>query len=152
MRRQMIRKIREVAMRMPKNVVLARCSNLPENAGTARHLLEKMAECLEEMPEKERIEEEKEETKILLRAIAAFGVENQIWQMLEELFELGLSICKLHREKNERRYRNFVEERADVQIMLRQMDLIYEDGTDVAEMELYKVNRLKNRMDEEENR
>ena len=99
-----------------------------------------------------KIREETEKTKILLRAINKYGVENQIWQMLEELFELGLAICKLHREKNKERYKNFVEERADVRIMLEQMDLIYEDGMDVADMREYKIDRLKNRLDKEETR
>lgn len=98
-----------------------------------------------------KIREEAKQTKILRRAIRKFGVENQIWQMLEELFELGLAICKLHREKNQKWYKNFVEERADVRIMLEQMDLIYEDGMDVAEIRGYKIDRLENRLDKEEN-
>ena len=99
-----------------------------------------------------RIREEAQKTKILRRAIRKFGVENQIWQMLEELFELGLAICKLRREKNKERYKNFVEERADVRIMLEQMDLIYEDGMDVAEVRRNKIERLENRMNKEETR
>lgn len=98
-----------------------------------------------------KIREEAKQTKILRRAIRKFGVENQIWQLLEELFELGLAICKLRREKNKERYKNFVEERADVRIMLEQMDLIYEDGMDVAEIRGYKIDRLENRIDKEEN-
>lgn len=98
-----------------------------------------------------KIREEAKQTKILRRAIRKFGVENQIWQLLEELFELGLAICKLHREKNKERYKNFVEERADVRIMLEQMDLIYEDGMDVADVRRHKIERLENRMNKEEN-
>ena len=151
MKNDMIRKIRESSLRMPPNIVLAARPYSEKHDGTAKHLLKTLADRLEQMPVPERIEEERAETKILRRAITTYGAENQIWQMLEELFELGLAICKLRREKNKERYKNFVEERADVRIMLEQMDLIYEDGMDVADMREYKIDRLENRLDKEEN-
>lgn len=91
------------------------------------------------------------EARILRRAIDVYGVENQTWQLLEELFELGLSICKLHRERTRERYQNFVEERANVGIMIDQMAVAYEDLNDVLEKRAEKLSRLEERMNGEKN-
>lgn len=70
------------------------------------------------------IETARWETAVMLRALDVYGAGNQLWQTLEELFELGLAICKLRREKTAERWDNVVEERADVGIMLDQLDLM----------------------------
>lgn len=86
------------------------------------------------------------ETSVMNRAISTYGADNQTWQMLEELFELGLSICKLRREQSPERYANLVEERADVSIMLDQLSLIHGDCGAVQSERIRKLRRLEKRL------
>lgn len=86
------------------------------------------------------------ETKVEQRAIDVYGVNNQTWQTLEELFELGLAICKLHRERTQDRYYDLVEETADVGIMLDQIKLMYDCQDAVNGVRADKLARLECRL------
>ena len=86
------------------------------------------------------------ETGVELRAIDVYGVNNQTWQTLEEIFELGLAICKLHRERTQGRYSDLVEEIADVGIMLDQIMLMYDCQDSVHAVRTEKLARLERRL------
>ena len=86
------------------------------------------------------------ETGVELRAIDVYGVNNQTWQTLEEIFELGLAICKLRRERTRDRYSDLVEEIADVGIMLDQIMLMYDCQDAVHGVRTDKLARLERRL------
>ena len=95
------------------------------------------------------------EGAILERAIAKFGSAAQTDMMIEKMSELTKALIKLRRESSSvwlvRKWpvlitglrANVVEEIADVQIMLNQMQLLYGDCT---EWEIKKLERLAERL------
>lgn len=91
------------------------------------------------------------EGAILERALEKYGANAQRRQMIEEMAELTQALCKLTRlaespnwgEAHERAKAHVLEEIADVQIMLNQMQLIYGDCT---EWEIKKLERLAERL------
>ena len=89
-------------------------------------------------------------TEILQEAIKKYGVNNQSDMCIEEMSELTKELLKLRRESTQagykKRRKNIKEEIADVQIMLDQMKMIFGDTTGWEE---FKVNRLKERMEDE---
>ena len=87
--------------------------------------------------------------KILTSAVQTWGKEAQADMMIEEMAELTKAIL------NERRGRehNIAEEMADVQIMLAQMEIIFQNSKEVARIFWEKVARLDQRLhDREEKR
>lgn len=88
------------------------------------------------------------ETGILHRAIDEYGVDGQLWQTLEELCELGLAICKLHRKKDAKWWDNVAEERADVGIMLDQIDIMLDTKARADAIRTEKLVRLEGRINE----
>ena len=89
-------------------------------------------------------------TEILQEAIKKYGVNSQCNVCIEEMSELTKELLKLRRESTQagykKRRKNIEEEIADVQIMLDQMKMIFGDTTGWEE---FKVNRLKERMEDE---
>lgn len=87
------------------------------------------------------------EGAILERALEKYGAHAQRRQMIEEMAELTQALCKLERVAESPNYTtawnrahdHVLEEIADVQIMLNQMQLLYGDCT---EWEIKKLERL----------
>ena len=80
--------------------------------------------------------------KILGNAVQTWGKEAQTDMMIEEMAELTKEIL------NERRGRehNIAEEMADVQIMLAQMEIIFQNSKEVGRIFWEKVARLDRRL------
>lgn len=91
------------------------------------------------------------EGAILERALATYGATAQRRQMIEEMAGLTQALCKMERvaaspnyaEAHDQARDNLIEEIADVQIMLNQMQLLYGDCT---EWEIKKLERLAERL------
>ena len=75
--------------------------------------------------------------------INKFGKKNQIIVSIEELSELQKELCKYLRDKTN--IRNISEEIADVEIMLEQLKLIFENETPVSIEKEYKLARTYER-------
>jgi len=93
------------------------------------------------------------------KAVEVYGFNAQILMVFEEMFELGLSICKTIRHSNEKsndaeKYikkhdkliDNIAEEIADNIIMKEQLVYIYDLKDQVEEYIDKKVSRLKSRL------
>lgn len=96
----------------------------------------------------------KEQEAILKRAIDHYGIDNQLTKTVEELSELTKEICKLKIAGKDfngadliRAKQNILEEKADVYIMLMQLDLYFGESRAYIDA---KIARLKERMDESE--
>lgn len=94
----------------------------------------------------------KEQEAILKRALDHYGIDNQLTKAVEEMAELTKEICKLKIAGKDfngadliRAKQNILEEKADVYIMLMQLDLYF--GESLAYIDA-KIARLKERMDE----
>ena len=72
-----------------------------------------------------------------------FGAKNQLIVAIEELSELQKELCKYLRDKTN--IRNISEEMADVEIMLEQLKLIFENETPVSIEKNYKLARTYER-------
>lgn len=86
------------------------------------------------------------EGKILETAIGRWGVEKQVDKCIEEMAELTKELLKYRLVKDEdaeERLHRILEEIADVQIMINQMQLIYGDASDWEE---YKLQKLAKRL------
>ena len=80
-------------------------------------------------------------------AIEKYG-ERQLDQAQEELAELIVAISKHKRNANKLTIANVIEEIADVRIMLKQvMMLLNIEEFQIKNEELYKLNRLKKRLE-----
>lgn len=95
-----------------------------------------------------------EQEAILKRALDHYGIDNQLTKTVEELSELTKEICKLKIAGKDfngadliRARQNLLEEKADVYIMLMQLDLHFGDSLAYIDA---KIARLKERMDESE--
>ena len=85
--------------------------------------------------------------KIYELAIKTYGEENQQIVAIEELAELQKEITKSLRGEHNKN--NIIEEMADVEIMLKQLRLIYEiDASEVIRQMHIKISRLENRLKE----
>lgn len=81
--------------------------------------------------------------QIYKQLIEKFGAEAQIIVAIEELSELQKELCK--RLRGEAGIRKISEEMADVEIMLEQLKLIFENEHPVSLEKNYKINRIKER-------
>ena len=73
-------------------------------------------------------------------AIKHFGPEHQERKLLEEMSELQKEICKFW--DGEQNLDRIADEMADVEIVLDQMKLIFQNGGLVQQHREYKVDRL----------
>lgn len=94
----------------------------------------------------------KEQEAILKRALDYYGADNQLTKAVEEMAELTKEICKLKIAGQNfngadliRAKQHILEEKADVYIMLMQLDLYF--GESLAYIDA-KIARLEGRMDE----
>lgn len=81
--------------------------------------------------------------EVYKKLIEKFGAKNQIIVAIEELSELQKELCKYLRDKTN--IRNISEEMADVEIMLEQLKLIFENETPVSIEKEYKLARTYER-------
>lgn len=90
----------------------------------------------------------KEERKTFLDALRAFGSQNQIAMVFEEMAELQDVLCKFLRGRIDGdTLANIAEEIADVGIMLDQMAIEFKVEDAVEELRAFKVRRLRERID-----
>lgn len=91
------------------------------------------------------------EKSIMQQAINTYGAENQCLKAIEEMSELTKAILKLHFAKPTGVEREIIkdavaEEMADVEIMLSQLHMIYENSSKVEEYREKKLERLNRRL------
>ena len=86
---------------------------------------------------------------ILENAIERWGIDAQCEMIIEECMELALALQKMKRLRGdkEQKYKNTIDEIADVKIMIRQAERIF-DLELINERVDFKMNRLKERLDE----
>lgn len=91
--------------------------------------------------------------KILERAIKTYGKAGQLTKAIEEMSELQKELCKAITEGTDANARIRIDqEMADVEIMLEQLKIIFDNRKMVDAWRLEKLLRLKDRMDREERR
>lgn len=95
-----------------------------------------------------------EQKAVLKRAIDHYGIDHQLTKTVEELSELTKEICKLKIAGKDfngadliRARQNLLEEKADVYIMLMQLDLFFGESLVFIDAE---IARLEERMNEED--
>lgn len=94
------------------------------------------------------------EEQIYKSAIKKFGMDNQLWKAVEEFGEVITAIARVKQIQNypdqiDNIFENLREERADCRIMLKQLDLIFNDKSKVDEWESFKLKRLENMLHEQ---
>ena len=99
---------------------------------------------------KEKTELKMSNIDTYLEAIEAFGPHNQICCCLEELSELQVELaktlnCKRDPDKPED-LKLLVDELADATIMIEQMLILFDCGFDVMERKNYKLDLLKQKI------
>lgn len=77
-------------------------------------------------------------------ALAAFGRDSQMMMAIEEMSELTKELCKNGRGQENATH--IAEEIADVQIMLRQMVMLFDCAGQVETFRRYKLERLAGRI------
>lgn len=90
-------------------------------------------------------EKDIDESAVLQRALDTYGSALQIVVMMEEMSELQKELCKYLRGKYSPS--SIAEEIADVEIMLKQMKMLFCCADDVSAVRRRKVERLKERLD-----
>lgn len=89
---------------------------------------------------------EKDGGEICRRALEAFGAQAQVMMVIEEMSELTKELCKHRRGRDN--VKAIAEEIADVEIMLRQMVMLFDCAGQVETFRRYKLERLAERMKE----
>jgi hypothetical protein len=82
------------------------------------------------------------------KAKATWGIDAQVTKAIEELSELQKELCKFLLDDGNMEHIN--EEMADVKIMVEQLELILENKEAVKAVKKAKIQRLSDRIDEEE--
>ena len=88
--------------------------------------------------------------QLLERVITANGMNKQLDIAIEELSELIQAICKIKRYgyTDEECYFNLAEEMADVEIVLVELKLMFNNEDNVKEWKGYQLDRLEKRLNE----
>ena len=84
--------------------------------------------------------------EIFRRALEAFGAQAQVMMAIEEMSELTKELCKNGRGQENATH--IAEEIADVEIMLRQMVMLFDCSFTVDKFRRYKLERLAERIKE----
>ena len=86
---------------------------------------------------------------IIENSIERWGIDAQCEMIIEECLELALALQKMKRLRGdkEQKYNNTIDEIADVKIMIRQAERIF-DSELINQRVDFKMNRLKERLDE----
>lgn len=82
--------------------------------------------------------------EILKQAIVKYGKDAQVKMAIEEMSELTQALCKDFRGKGNAE--NIAEEIADVEIMIQQLKIIFNNRNDVNRFYELKIKRLKNNL------
>lgn len=85
--------------------------------------------------------------KIIKQSFKKFGETNQRNKLIEELSELSRACSRLNNEFNRENLNNFIEEIADVEILIDQFRRKY--GTEIESVKVTKLERLEKRMNKE---
>lgn len=85
--------------------------------------------------------------EILHKATETWGIDSQCEMIIEECIELALALQKIKRRRGnkEEKLKNLIDEIADVSIMIRQAQLIF-DSRLIQERIDFKMNRLSERI------
>lgn len=91
--------------------------------------------------------------QLLERVITANGMNKQLDVAIKELSELIQAICKIKRRDSISNESfavkgNLAEEMADVEIILAELKLLFDNEGDVKEWKNYKLDRLEKRLNE----
>ena len=87
--------------------------------------------------------------KEFLEIISFYGLKNQLKKLSEEIYELQEAI--LLDEGGEESYQHICEERADVEILLRQLDQYFDlKFSDVSSWIVKKINKIEGKIADEE--
>ena len=91
--------------------------------------------------------------QLLERVITANGMNKQLDVAIEELLELIQAICKIKRRDSLSNESfavkgNLAEEMADVEIVLAELKLMFDNENNVKEWKDYKLDRLEKRLKE----
>lgn len=89
--------------------------------------------------------------EVYQQAIDTWGAQAQMEMANEEATEFALAVRKQIRKNNDQTFTNLVEEFADIEIMLEQVELMHSHlgfRDMVNAQKEYKVKRLKKRLDE----
>lgn len=84
---------------------------------------------------------------VYINAINAYGTEEQVRMIYEEMCELGVALSKYHRDPGMKTIRDVQEEIADVQIMLEQAKEMF-GRAEVERIIQEKTERLRKRVEE----
>lgn len=82
------------------------------------------------------------------KAKATWGIDAQVTKAIEELSELQKELCRFLIDDGN--MKNIIEEIADVEIMIEQLKLIFDNKREVKVVKKAKIQRLSDRLDEEE--
>lgn len=77
-----------------------------------------------------------------------YGLNNQMMQAIEEMGELTQAIVKVYRNGLDNERDGLIEELADVEIMIEQLDYLLGDNQ-IEKVKEYKINRQLNRIAQE---
>ena len=88
--------------------------------------------------------------KTLQKAINWYGADKQMLIAIEELSELQKAIVKYFRKPTEETKNDISEEMADVYVMLKQLEIMHKNDTEVQKNIDYKIKRLQERIKKEE--
>lgn len=77
-----------------------------------------------------------------------YGLNNQMMQAIEEMGELTQAIVKVYRNGLDNERDSLIEELADVEIMIEQLDYLLGDNQ-IEKVKAYKINRQMNRIAQE---
>lgn len=81
--------------------------------------------------------------KTLQKAINWYGADKQMLIAIEELSELQKAIVKYFRKPTEETRNDISEEIADVYVMLKQLEIMHKNDTDIQKNIDYKIKRLQ---------
>jgi NTP pyrophosphatase (non-canonical NTP hydrolase) len=82
---------------------------------------------------------------ILRRALDTYGLDSQMKMAIEEMSELIKALLKYDRSPGPKTLNDIVEEIADVEIMIAQMRIVFDNGQ-VEKMIEVKIDRLADRL------
>jgi hypothetical protein len=83
---------------------------------------------------------------ILADAISTYGYHAQVRMAVEELSELIKALCKHERKPCEMTRQAILEELADVQIMLWQMEMVFCSDDELGNQIEFKIKRLEKKL------
>lgn len=97
----------------------------------------------------------KEQEAVLKRALDYYGIDNQLTKAVEEMAELTKEICKLKIAGQNfngadliQARQNLLEEKADVYITLRYLDMMFGDSSEIIDKKIARLEAWMNKDDQ----